>query len=65
MTQRNSMTGRPTGRREFPRRNRRLNGSFLETLDILETEPDIVKKLKKAEAEIRAGMYDLWKGKKR
>ena len=39
--------------------------SFLETLDILETEPDIVKKLKKAEAEIKAGKYKVWKPKVR
>jgi prevent-host-death family protein len=37
--------------------------SFLETLDILETEPDIAKKLKKAEAQIKAGKYEVWKGK--
>lgn len=29
--------------------------SFLKTLDILESEPDILKKLKKAESEIKAG----------
>ncbi|MFH1108645.1 MAG: type II toxin-antitoxin system prevent-host-death family antitoxin [Planctomycetota bacterium] len=39
--------------------------SFLETLDILETEPDIVKKLKKAESEIKAGKYARWKGKRK
>lgn len=38
--------------------------SFLETLDILETEPDIAKKLKKAESEIKAGKYEVWKVKK-
>jgi len=38
--------------------------SFLETLDILETEPDIVKKLKKAESEIKAGKYERWKRKR-
>jgi len=39
--------------------------SMLETLDILETEPDILKKLKKAEAEIKAGKFTVWKpGKK-
>lgn len=32
-----------------------------ETLDILENEPDILKKLKKAEAEIKAGKYTVWK----
>ena len=37
--------------------------SLLETLDILESEPDIKKKLKKAEAEIKAGKYEVWKGK--
>jgi len=39
--------------------------SLLETLDILESEPDIKKKLKKAEAEIKAGKYEVWKGKTR
>lgn len=39
--------------------------SFLETLDILETEPHIVRKLKKAESEIRAGKFEVWKGKKK
>ncbi len=34
--------------------------ALLETLDILETEPDILKKLKKAEAEIKAGHYKIW-----
>ena len=39
--------------------------SMLETLDILETEPDILKKLKKSEAEIKAGKFTVWKpGKK-
>jgi PHD/YefM family antitoxin component YafN of YafNO toxin-antitoxin module len=37
--------------------------SFLETLDILETEPDIFKKLKKAESQINAGQYEVWRGK--
>lgn len=38
--------------------------SLLETLDILETEPDILKKLKSAEREIAAGHYTTWrKGK--
>jgi len=39
--------------------------SMLETLDILETEPDILRKLKKAESEIKDGKYTLWKSKKR
>ncbi|OGQ04759.1 MAG: hypothetical protein A3F82_08115 [Deltaproteobacteria bacterium RIFCSPLOWO2_12_FULL_44_12] len=34
--------------------------SILETLDILETEPDILKKLKRAEREIAAGHYQTW-----
>jgi prevent-host-death family protein len=37
--------------------------SFLETLDILETEPDITRKLKKAESEIKAGKYKVWNPK--
>lgn len=36
--------------------------SFLETLDILEGDPHIAKKLKKAESEIRAGKFKVWKG---
>lgn len=36
--------------------------SFLETLDILESEPDIARKLKKAESGIRGGKYEVWKG---
>lgn len=39
--------------------------SFLETLDILETEPDIARKLKRAESEIKAGKYEVWKGKRK
>jgi prevent-host-death family protein len=39
--------------------------SLLETLDILETEPDIVKKLKAAEKGIGAGHYTTWKGGKK
>lgn len=39
--------------------------ALLETLDILETEPDILKKLKKAEKEMAEGHYVLWKGKSR
>ena len=35
--------------------------SLLETLDILETEPDILMKIKKAESEIKKGKYTLWK----
>lgn len=38
--------------------------SLLETLDILETEPDILKKLKKAEKEIAAGKFKIWKTQK-
>ncbi len=38
--------------------------SILETLDILETEPDILKKLKKAQKEIAAGHYKVWKKKR-
>lgn len=39
--------------------------ALLETLDILETEPDILKKLKKADKEIQQGHYTVWKGKTR
>ncbi len=39
--------------------------SFLETLDILESEPDIVKKLKKAESEIKTGKYEVWKARRK
>lgn len=39
--------------------------SILETLDILETEPDILKKLKAAEKEIAAGRYKVWGKKKK
>lgn len=41
--------------------------SLLETLDILESEPDILKKLQKSEREIAAGSYKIWskKGKAR
>ena len=35
--------------------------ALLETLDILETEPDILKKLKAAEKEIASGTYGVWK----
>ena len=35
--------------------------SILETLDILEDEPDILKKLKAAEKEIAKGRYVVWK----
>lgn len=38
--------------------------SLLETLDILEDEPDILRKLKKAEKEIKHGKYAVWKGSK-
>lgn len=39
--------------------------SLLETLDILETEPDILKKLKSAEKQIAAGHYKTWGKTKR
>ena len=40
--------------------------SLLETLDILESEPDILRKLKTAEKEIKEGKFTVWKkGKKR
>jgi len=35
--------------------------SLLETLDILEAEPDILHKIKKSEKEIAAGHYTVWK----
>jgi PHD/YefM family antitoxin component YafN of YafNO toxin-antitoxin module len=35
--------------------------SLLETLDILETEPDILKKIKKTEAEIAKGKFTVWR----
>lgn len=35
--------------------------SLLETLDILEEEPDIVAKLKRAEREIKAGKGTPWR----
>lgn len=35
--------------------------SLLETLDILETEPDILSKLRKAEREIKTGKGAVWK----
>jgi len=34
--------------------------ALLETLDILENEPDILKKIKHAEKEIAAGHYEIW-----
>lgn len=37
--------------------------SLLETLDILESEPDILKKLQEAERKIAGGEYKIW-GKK-
>lgn len=37
--------------------------AMLETLDILETEPDILKKLKRAEKEIARGDFVTWKKK--
>lgn len=39
--------------------------SLLETLDILESEPDILKKLKKAERDIAAGNYKVWPKKEK
>ncbi|MFA4874520.1 MAG: type II toxin-antitoxin system Phd/YefM family antitoxin [bacterium] len=38
--------------------------SLLETLDILEDEPDILSKLKRAEKEMRKGKFAVWKGRK-
>ena len=35
--------------------------SLLETLDILESEPGITKKLKAIESEIKVGKYTIWK----
>ncbi len=35
--------------------------AILETLDILENEPNILKKLKHAEKEIASGRYEIWK----
>ena len=35
--------------------------AILETLDILESEPDILKKLKRSEKEIAAGHYKVWR----
>lgn len=35
--------------------------AMLETLDILESEPDILKKLKKSEKEMSRGKFTLWK----
>lgn len=34
--------------------------SILETLDIIENEPDILKKLHRAEKEIASGHYKIW-----
>ncbi len=39
--------------------------ALLETLDILETEPDIVKKLRRAEKDVAAGKYVTWKRQRR
>lgn len=39
--------------------------ALLETLDILETEPDIVKKLRRAAKEVAAGKYVTWKRQRR
>lgn len=38
--------------------------SLLETLDILEDDPDILAKLKRAEKEIKRGKFAVWKGSK-
>ncbi len=35
--------------------------ALLETLDILESDPDILRKLKAAEKEVSAGKYTVWK----
>jgi PHD/YefM family antitoxin component YafN of YafNO toxin-antitoxin module len=37
--------------------------ALLETLDILETEPDILRKLKQAEKQIASGHRTVWRGK--
>ncbi|MBI5299971.1 MAG: type II toxin-antitoxin system Phd/YefM family antitoxin [Deltaproteobacteria bacterium] len=39
--------------------------AILETLDILEDEPDILRKLKSAEREIAAGRYKVWNKEKK
>lgn len=36
--------------------------SLLETLDILEDDPEILSKLKRAEKEIKRGKCTVWKG---
>lgn len=36
--------------------------SLLETLDILEDDPEILLKLKRAEREIKRGKFAVWKG---
>lgn len=38
--------------------------SLLETLDILEDDPDILAKLKRAEKEMKRGKCAVWKGAK-
>lgn len=38
--------------------------SLFETLDILEDDPDILSKLKRAEKEMKRGKYAIWKGSK-
>lgn len=38
--------------------------SLLETLDILEDDPDILAKLRRAEKEIKRGKFSVWKGSK-
>ena len=39
--------------------------SIMETLDILEAEPDVLKKLKKAKAGIEKGEGTIWKKPKK
>ncbi len=36
--------------------------ALLETLDILEDDPEILAKLKRAESEIKHGKFATWKG---
>lgn len=39
--------------------------SLLETLDILESEPDILKKLRETERKMAAGDYKIWRKKEK
>ncbi|MBI2343103.1 MAG: type II toxin-antitoxin system Phd/YefM family antitoxin [Deltaproteobacteria bacterium] len=39
--------------------------ALLETLDILETEPEILAKLRRTEKEISSGKYTTWKKPRR